>query len=192
MHVVHEGRVIMSCIIISLPSHQGGWCHSRAVVHRRLQEEEEEGGSRGCVRPHIRWLPAHTTGNLVIPHSRDGLRWNFVRSCIKSGNLINPRWLELKCREVQLEKVYCICVLWLCDSYEAVSFLCPWLRFDQESLIYDMLSSVVREPQTTALLCCWWSLLEYADFHFCVAGLPYSGWFTICAITLWLSWAAGL
>lgn len=70
--------------------------------------------------------------------------------CIKSGNLINPRWLELKCREVQLEKVYCICVLWLCDSYEAVSFLCPWLRFDQESLIYDMLSSVVREAQTTA------------------------------------------
>lgn len=106
-------------------------------------------------------------------------------TALKSCNLINPRWLErIKIQRGPVrQSVLHLASCDFPDSYEAVSFLCPWLRFDQESLIYDVLRRLIRgdDGPCVCFLCRSQSLLEYVDFSLCVSVSSLKTLYNLCS-----------
>lgn len=99
---------------------------------------------------------------------------------------------KLKFREVQLDRVYCICILWfsrfIWSSFLSVPLVQIWSKkFD---LWHVMVSDTGDDDHCICSVAfsgahrAYWNMQISA----CVAQLPHSRCFTICAITLWLSW----
>lgn len=93
-----------------------------------------EGGGNLWLHPSL-----HQVTPCMEPRNSSLTRWIVMKFCtgtaLKSSNLIKPRWLEfregkLKFREVQLERVYCICVLWFSrfSSFFSVPLVQIWSR----------------------------------------------------------------
>lgn len=144
--------------------------------------QESPGGGGGGGNQRLRLSPHQVTPCIHDWEARNSslTGWTVMKffgtgTALKSCNLINPRWLErIKIQRGPVrQSVLHLASCDFPDSYEAVSFLCPWLRFDQESLIYDVLLRLIRgdDGPCVCVLCRSQSLLEYVDFRLVCLGL---------------------